>query len=220
MNAPLIQLTNVKQRKGDFCLEVDNLELMPAKLYALTGPNGAGKSSLLRLLALLERADSGVICFDGAELGSEGLRHAARNQITMVEQEPYFFHGTVMQNICYGLKLRGLPQKEQSRRADEALERVALSRFATRAVDGLSSGEARRVAVARAIALKGRLLLLDEPTANVDQETQPYFAELIQQLLNDQTTVLFSTHDASLQQRVGAKLFTIDAGRLAGVSTL
>jgi tungstate transport system ATP-binding protein len=214
MMVKILEINKILRRKGSLLLKIERLSLEAGEIYALTGPNGAGKSTLLRILALLEGIDSGEIYYKGEPLKGVFARFSARKDISMVDQSPYLFSGTVHKNICYGLNLRGIRKSEQDHRIGEALELLDISFLENRNIHELSVGEARRVALARAVALKTRILLLDEPTANVDDDTLPLFDALLLKVAGNGTTVLFSTHDKRLPARNALKELSLINGEL------
>ena len=148
---PIFSLQNIELSRGDaFTLKVERLEMMDKGIYALSGPNGAGKSTLLGLLAMLMLPDAGALRFAGKLVcGNISARKELRRQITLVEQTPYMFSGSVFQNLAFGLRLRGTRGDEQRRLIVQALEDVGLSGFEGRNVRELSRGETQRVALAR-----------------------------------------------------------------------
>lgn len=209
---PVISLKNIRITQGDnFSLSVESLALQPGRIYALTGSNGAGKSTLLRVMALLMAPQAGSIEFAGSD--SENLARQ-RQRVTLVEQSPYLFKGSVTDNLSYGLKLRGVDGAERSRRIKETLTNVGLEGFEDRQAKELSGGEVQRVALARALILKPELLLLDEPTANIDSNSLQAYEALLSRLPDYGVTVVFSTHDMSQSKRLGGELLRIENGRL------
>ncbi len=214
MMSPILALENIDSRKGEFTLRVERLALEEGNVYALTGPNGSGKSTLLRIMALLEAPAGGTLCYAGAEVSGYSARRRMRQELSLVDQAPYLFTGTVHQNLAYGLKLRGVQRHEQRLRIAEALALLGITELDSRHVSELSTGEARRVALARAVVLNVRLLLLDEPTANVDNDSLPKFEALVQSLRQRGTTVVFATHDPALPERLNAKVIALNAGRI------
>lgn len=209
---PIISLKNVFIRQGEtFSLSIETLRLFPQRIYALTGPNGSGKSTLLRTLALLTPPQRGAVRFANAGESPD----QRRRKVTLVEQSPYLFKGTVSDNLAFGLKLRGIKGNEQQRRIASALELVGLGGFEQRKADKLSGGEAQRVAVARALALEPKVLLLDEPTSNIDSDNLQVFETLLRRLPEHGVTVVFSTHDIAQPERLGVETIRIENGRLS-----
>ncbi|NOY13896.1 MAG: ABC transporter ATP-binding protein [Deltaproteobacteria bacterium] len=209
---PVICLKNIVIRQGEnFTLTIDDLQLLPHRIYVLTGPNGAGKSTLLRALALLMLPQQGTIRFPAAAAETPARQ---RQKITLVEQSPYLLQGTVSDNLAFGLKLRGIRGKEQQMRIRSALEMVGLDGFEPRKADKLSGGEVQRVALARALALQPDVLLLDEPTGNIDSKSLHAFEILLSRLPEFGVTVVLSTHDLSQPARLGGEMIRIENGRL------
>ncbi|MBW2510455.1 MAG: ABC transporter ATP-binding protein [Deltaproteobacteria bacterium] len=197
---PVISLKDIRVTLGqNFSLSVESLVLEPHRIYALTGPNGAGKSTLLRVMALLLSPQAGTIEF--AEGDSRDLARQ-RQRVTLVEQTPYLFEGSVTDNLNFGLKLRGINSKERSERIRATLAIVGLEGFEHRRAKELSGGEVQRVALARALVLKPELLLLDEPTANIDSNSLQAYEALLSGLPEYGVTVVFSTHDPSQSKRL------------------
>src|SRR5690349_22756037 len=130
---------------------------------AIVGPNGSGKSTLLRLLALLERPSEGEVRLDGV-----AVTRAARRRVTLVEQRPVMLHGTVRNNLEFGLHVRGIRRTEVNRRIENVAARLGITPLLPRHRHELSEGEAQRVAVARALVIEPDVLLLDEPTSSAD----------------------------------------------------
>lgn len=208
---PILSLHNIVIQQGrDFCLSIDKLELFPQSSYALIGANGSGKSTLLRVLALLQQPQQGNVYFDS----DATTITAQRQQITLVEQSPYLLKSTVYDNLDFGLKLRGLPAKERQQRIHSALETVGLTALIQRNCDNLSGGEIQRVALARALALQPKIILLDEPTANIDSTSVLAFETLLGSLPERGVTVVFSTHDRSQPERLGSEVIHMDHGHL------
>lgn len=153
-------------------LDVEHFSLGAGDRVAIVGPNGAGKSTLLRLLAFLESPAEGSIRLNGAAVDTRETRLAARRRVTMVEQRPFLFHGTVTANVAWGLRARGVAKQPAERAARTALELLQADALANRDGKTLSGGEGQRVAVARALACEPDVLLLDEPVSGADRAAQ------------------------------------------------
>lgn len=187
--------------------------MAPGTWTALTGPSGAGKTTLLNIIAGLDGADSGHVEVCGADLGSldEAGRTALRRaSIGVVFQERLFVeHLTVVENVALRLVPLGVPARERRARAAAELERLGLSGYLDRSVPTLSSGERQRVAVARAGIIEPRLLLADEPTASVDEETGARVLEYLARLRDRGSTLLVSSHDESTRQQADAHVVLV-----------
>lgn len=194
-------------------LDVERVSLEGGRTRALLGPSGAGKSTLLAVLGLLERPDAGRILLDGREVRT-GDRDA-RLHIAAAFQRPWLFKGTVGENVAYGLSLRGVPAAERRARTAEALERVGLGGWEDRSALTLSGGEAQRVALARALAVRPRVLLLDEPLASLDAVEKRRLAREFAELLHeDGMTVLWVTHDQDEAALVADDVAVMRDGRI------
>ncbi|NLD95676.1 MAG: ABC transporter ATP-binding protein, partial [Synergistaceae bacterium] len=190
---PLYELTNIVCAYEDEpVLQVDSLAIPDEGPVAFVGHNGSGKSTLLKLLSFLLPQVSGELRFLGE---TQDKKDDARLHATLLLQEPYLLRRSVFENIAYGLRARG--EASLRERVVEALEMVGLSAdFARREWYQLSGGEARRVALASRLALRTRVLLLDEPTANVDEENAQLMAEAVLDAWKRwNTTPLIATHD-------------------------
>jgi tungstate transport system ATP-binding protein len=209
---PVITLKNILVEKGEnFRLVVDYLSLNPGLVYSLTGPNGAGKSTLLRVMANLQSVQRGDLVF--ASNDSDNLI-SQRQKVTLVAQSPYLFKGSVADNLDYGLKLRKIDATERKKRISTTLSNVGLAGFEDRAANKLSGGETQRVALARALVLKPEILLLDEPTANIDSNSLDTYETLLSGLPQYGVTVVFTTHDPSQARRLGDEVLRIENGLL------
>lgn len=192
------------------------LAVRPGEVLAVLGPNGAGKSTLFRLLLLLERADEGRILLGRREV-RPGDREAAR-RLAGVFQRPFLFSGSVRDNVAYGLRVRRLPLREREARVEEVLTLLGLERLAGAPVQTLSGGEAQRVALARAIAPRPDVLLLDEPTANLDVTVKRRFREDLERLVRTQTGgALLITHDPADAFALADTIAVMEGGRIVQV---
>lgn len=196
-------------------LDIKSLSIVSGRLHVLTGANGAGKSTLLSILAFLLPPRSGEIRFNGDLVSwrSTALGRL-RQKVTLVHQSPYLFAGSVAENVAFGLDVRGVRGQEQQQRVNEALDMTGLAGFGARNALELSGGEARRVAMARALVLKPEVLLLDEPLANLDQETTALLEALITKLPQHGTTVIMTTHEAGYAERLGGTILHLTDGRV------
>jgi tungstate transport system ATP-binding protein len=182
----------------------------------LIGPSGSGKTTLIRLLDLLDRPTSGTIFFDSIDTdGTEQVRLAVRRRMGMVFQKPAVLNTTVAENVGFGLKFRGAEKSQVSRRVKSALDLVGLRGFDDRRAVTLSGGEMQRVALARAMVTEPEVLLLDEPTANLDPVSSELIEDLILQIRKEfKTTIIMSTHDMIQGQRLADRIGVIMGGSL------
>lgn len=183
-------------------------------VYALMGPNGSGKSTLLRVCALLEYTDRGEVSYhDGEGAIEHGI--ALRRRITLVLPRAGIFNATVFNNAAYGLKIRGLSKQEIKERTHEALRTVGLLERAKQNALTISSGEAQRLAIARAIVTGPEVLFLDEPTASVDDENCAIIEGLILNMKKaGSPTVIMATHDGEQAERLADSIIRMKGGRL------
>jgi tungstate transport system ATP-binding protein len=196
-------------------LDIEELDLHPRRIYSLVGPNGCGKSTLLQILALLLKPTTGEIYFEDERIVWEnGGLQRFRQQATLVHQSPYLFHRPVRYNLAYGLKVRGIHGDEQHRRIHEALDLVGLPGFARRNARELSGGEQQRVAIARALVLQPKVLLMDEPTSNMDKKSIEAFDALIPTLKEKDITIIQATHMPDQPGRLGSEVIVMEHGRL------
>lgn len=195
-------------------LDIPYLSLESGKPYAFVGPNGAGKTTLLYILSALLRPTEGEVRFQGRPISYNGRDLDARRRMTLVMQSPWLFRGTVMSNVAYGLRTRGVSRQDSRRRALAVLGEVGLSGFEERRVHGLSGGEAQRVAIARAMVLEPEVLLLDEPISHLDQESYLWVERVLQRLSSEGRSVVFTTHRQELAAACGAELLTMEEGRI------
>lgn len=190
-----------------------NLRVMRGEVMALIGPTGSGKTTLLRLINLLERPSSGQIMIEGQDITAISERDTVpvRRRMAMVFQKPVMFKADVESNVSFGLRMRG---KVDSRRVREALAAVGLSGYEKRDANTLSGGEMQRIALARALILEPELLLLDEPTANLDPKSVDAIDRLLESLAKGRTTVILATHNMHEALRLADRVAVLQEGRL------
>lgn len=213
----LIETINLCQRYGERDILKDvNLRIDKGEVFALIGPTGAGKTTLLRLIGLLDMPASGKIYFDGVDTAeSGGVRLEVRRRMAFVLQKPIVFNMSVYDNVAYGLKWRRVRGSKLSERVGSILELVGLSADKNRNARILSGGEVQRVAIARAIAIEPEVLLLDEPTANLDPISASRIEGLITSIIQHYaTTIIMATHDMSQGQRLADRIGVLMNGEL------
>ncbi len=189
------------------------------EIFAVIGPSGSGKSTLLRLIDLLDTPTGGAIRVNGADIHA-GKSLAIQRMMGMVFQKPAVFNTTVAENIAVGLRFRGAREAAIREKVEEALEMVDLSGYGDRRARTLSGGEMQRVALARAMVIEPEILLMDEPTANLDPVSVATIEDLVVRINRDLgTTVLISTHDMYQGQRLAHRLGVLMNGVFAQVGT-
>ncbi len=210
--APAYELCGVVKRYGSrTVLHAAHLAIPAGRTLAILGPSGAGKSTLLRLLGFLEAPDEGSLRFGGVATERAPLPIARRRQVTMVFQRPILLNTSVWNNVAYGLWLRGRVARE---RVAEALERVGMGHLAKARALTLSGGEAQRVALARALVLQPEVLLLDEPTANLDPANVRIIEEVLQTLRAGPTTIVIVTHNLFQARRLADDVLLLIEGEV------
>jgi tungstate transport system ATP-binding protein len=207
-----------KSYNGRCVLQVDSLDIQQGEILAVVGPSGAGKSTLLRLLNFLEPPTSGSIRFLGSEFSPDRTPPLAlRRRVTTVFQRPILLNRTVWANVAYGLQLRR--QRQFSSQVQAALEQVGLTSMAHQRARTLSGGEAQRVALARAMVLQPDVLLLDEPTANLDPYNVGLIEEIVQMLnTKEGTSLVLVTHNVFQAKRLAHRVALFLEGRIAEVA--
>jgi tungstate transport system ATP-binding protein len=218
MMAPVYLLRNlVKEYEGRRILEVPELDIEQGEIFSLVGPSGSGKSTLLRLLNFLEPPSMGSITFHETEFVAEReMPLELRRRVTTVFQRPMLLDRTVLENVIYGLRLRG--RYDSAQKTSEVLEQVGLSHLARQRARTLSGGEAQRVALARAMIIEPEVLLLDEPTANLD----PYNVSLIEDIVHTLnqtrgTSIVLVTHNVFQAKRLADRVALLLDGKVIEV---
>lgn len=213
----LYQLDGVQHRYGQrLVLNLPRLEVARGEILALIGPSGAGKSTLLRLLLFLERPSAGTIRFEGVPVPvSPPL--ALRRRLGAMFQRTILLNRSVRDNVAFGLRLRGV--RGRAREIEQLLDRLGLQPLAEERASTLSGGEAQRVALARALATDASILMLDEPTANLD----PYNVSLIEDMIREQrargVTVILATHHIFQARRLADRTALLLEGSMIETGT-
>jgi tungstate transport system ATP-binding protein len=212
----LLVIESLRKRYGGRELfDIGRFTLDAATAYVLTGMNGAGKSTLLRVLGGLERAEIDSMRFECDDvLRMHPYPRALREAIVYVHQHPILFSTSVADNIGYGLQVRGVPKEEAARRVREAMAWAGVAHLNGTNPATLSGGEKQRVALARAKVLCPKLLLLDEPTANLDGQAREQVIELIPTVVEAGGTIVIACHDRDLIGLPGVQRLKLRDGKL------
>jgi putative ABC transport system ATP-binding protein len=209
--APLLALNNIRRtyhlgQTTVQALRSVNLSIAPGEMVTVSGPSGSGKSTLLNLLGLIDTADAGLLHFDGIDvstLSDDALADLRNRKVGFVFQAfnlvPVF---SALENVMLPLHVMGTNSDEARQRAAEWLKRVGLGTFMHHRPDRLSGGQRQRVAIARALVTKPRLVIADEPTANLDSENSTLVLDLLWEMSrSEHVTCLFASHDPRLIER-------------------
>ena len=217
MDTPIYEIQSLNHSySGQPVLSIDHLTVKPASIVGLVGPNGSGKSTLLRLLGLIERPSQGEIFFNGHQV--QPFSDEARFLITMLPQEPFLMKRSVYNNVSYGLKLRR-NGKDIAGKVKDALSLVGLESedFVRRPWYALSGGETQRVALAARLALKPKVLLLDEPTASVDAASAQLIKEATLRARQELgTTLIVASHDWQWLYEICDEVLHLFKGKIFG----
>jgi putative spermidine/putrescine transport system ATP-binding protein len=212
-----VRLDDLSRRYGHVtALDGLSLTLSPGELVVLLGPSGCGKTTALRLVAGLEDADGGRVVVGGRDV--TGLPANKRDMGMVFQAYSLFPNMTALQNVAFGLRLRGVRTTERDRRAGEMLELVGLSAQADRFAHQMSGGQQQRVALARALAIRPTVLLLDEPLSALDAKVRAQLRDEIRRVqLEVGTTTLFVTHDQEEALAIADRVGVMRAGQLEQV---
>jgi tungstate transport system ATP-binding protein len=211
----MLELRRVRQRySGRVVLELDSFVVPPDARLAIVGHNGSGKSTLLRLLALLERPTEGEVLLNGQAVS--GNRSAARRRVTLVEQRPVLFRGTVRDNVAFGLRARGTRRPEVNKAVDEVAAWLDITTLLDQQSHELSAGDVQRVAVARALAVAPDVLLLDEPASSADRAAaQALYRALSEAQRRRPLAICLASHQLEDAYRWADDIRALAEGRLA-----
>jgi len=216
-------LRTYKERRSNRpiqALKIASLEFARGETAAIVGPNGSGKSTLLEMLAFLRPPDQGRVVLDGHDPWLAGDPVEARRRCPLLLQRTVLFKTTVLGNVMSGLQFRGVPRGRARQRAEETLSQLGLAGLSNRGPRELSGGERRRVALARILALAGDILLLDEPTAHVDEDNTALIEDAIRRLhvaADGQSTVILATHDSQQAARLAQRVIRLSKGEITSM---
>lgn len=204
-----IKVSGLKKKYGNrTVLDIDELTIYPETITAVVGQNGAGKTTLLMLAAGLLKSDGGTILYDKSTA-------VPYRRMTMVFQKPYLLSATVRKNISWPLKVRGMKRKEIESRVARLSRELGLEDLLERRADSLSSGEAQKTALARAMSFEPKLLFLDEPGANIDPESLKEMENLLMKMKEEKkTTVVLVTHNLAQARRLADRVVFMQNGKI------
>ena len=217
MGEKILEIKNLKKHYASgFILDVDHLVIDEDKIMVLIGPNGSGKSTLIKLINLLEQADNGEIIFHGVNILSPHTdARSCRRDMSAVFQEPFLFNMSVYANILLGLELRRIRFKQKKMAFEYLVEKLNIKHLLLRNPKSLSGGEQQRVALARSFVLEPKLLLLDEPLANIDQLSREELRYDLFSILKDtKSSAIYVTHDRNEAMVIADDIAVINSGKI------
>lgn len=211
----LYAIKNLSRRFGDReVLNIPELTLKAGTIYGLLGPNGSGKTTLMRMLSFLDAPNDGEIHFMGERVTPDQYARY-RSRVVWVPQTPVMFTGTLLYNVEYPMRLKGMPKAERREKAMDLLTGIGLARLANAPARRLSGGEAQRGSIARALAAGAEVILFDEPTASVDFRSRSEIIRLIHDLWHNRgLSIIVTTHDFDLASEVCREEITLFDGRV------
>ena len=210
------ELTRIRHTYGDrTVLDIPDLRIRTGEILGIVGPSGAGKSTLLRLLNFLEAPTSGTVAFEGRVVEANPPL-PIRRAVTTVFQRPMLLRRSVAANVRVGQRMRGAVDEA---RVEQCMERLGIADLAGAPARTLSAGEAHRTALARALVVRPSVLLLDEPTGNLD----PYNTGLLEEIVSQEneergTTVVLVTHDTFQARRIAHRTALLIGGRIVEIA--
>ena len=214
----LFNISQMLKRNGDFLLDISSLDIPSKNIVTLCGNNGSGKSTLLNILSLTDKPCSGELVFMGKKIDiKRNTPLETRRKISFLTQDTVLFSMNVFENISLGLKLRKMPAQKIEQSVNQIMEKLDLAALKGRYPSELSGGEARRVAIARTLAINSDVYLLDEPTSNIDS----FSCDLIEKLIFDMvekenSSFVISTHSTSQAKRLSSLVIKLNKGRING----
>lgn len=211
----MIIVKNLCKKYGKIeALKNINLEIKKGEIFVIMGPTGSGKTTLLRLIDLLEPPTSGEIFFAGVCVTKQKKKILQiRRRMAMVFQNPVLFNTSVYENVAYGLRIR--KKKNIDKKVKTVLKLVDLLQYENRNAYTLSGGEIQRVAIAQAIAIEPEVLLLDEPTVNLDQISTEKIEKLILHIVSEyNSTVIIATHNIAQAMRLANRIAILINGEI------
>jgi tungstate transport system ATP-binding protein len=212
----MMKIENIILRRGGVTvLDIPELQVRQGRILAIIGPNGAGKSTLLLMLAGLLKQNEGSIYYKGMLVDSSASRSNMRRSVSVVFQEPLLLNTSVYKNVALGLKFRHQTGSEIEKSVNESLEYFGISSLAKRSAKTLSGGEAKRVSLARAFALKPELIMMDEAFNSLDPPTREGLMEDLRHILDEtKITAVLALHDREETLRLAQDVTVMAAGKI------
>lgn len=206
-----IKINNLKKQYDDrVVLNIDNLNIRSGKITGLVGANGSGKTTFLKLVAGLDNEYDGEIVYNNNKINED-----IQKKLTLVFQKPYMLKTTVYENIKYPLKIRKLPKEEMNEKVEKILDKLKIDNLKNKKANSLSGGEGQKVAMARALVFEPEIILLDEPTSNIDKEsTELIEREILNYNKESDKTVIIITHDINQAKRICDDIIVLNDGRV------
>ena len=215
MSEPLLVFRGIEKNftETNILRNVD-ISLYPGKCILLSGNNGSGKTTLLKIIAGLETPSRADIELSGKSHSWKSIIRSIRREIIYLHQQPYLLSGTVESNVSYGLRFTHLNRKQLRESVKEALEWAGLADVAKHQAKTLSGGVQQRVAFTRAWILKPKVLLLDEPMANMDIESREQACDLLKRMKSEGMSIVITSHDTNIIDGLIDSHFSLSDGKL------
>lgn len=206
-----LNIKNVKKAYGEkVVLDMPSLKIEEGKITGITGPNGSGKSTLINIISGMESEFDGNVLYNGKQI-DEGTRRT----ITHVFQKPYLFRRRVYENIAYPLRIRKVDKNQEKELVKEVIKNLEIDDLIDKKGHLLSGGETQKVALARALVFKPELLILDEPTSNIDPESIKIMErEILRFNKESKGTVIIVTHNPDQAQRICDNIIYLSSGKV------
>lgn len=206
-----ILMQNIRKSYSEkLVLNIEKLEFKKGKITGIIGPNGCGKTTLLHIIAGLDREFSGIVKYNGKLINKN-----IYNEMTLATQKPYLFKRTVKDNIAYPLKLRNYKKEEIKKETGKIIKQFEIEELKNKKAHLLSGGESQKVNLARAMVFKPKLLLLDEPTSNIDPESIKIMErEILRFNKETKGTILIVTHNMEQSRRLCDHIVYLDEGKV------
>ena len=218
MSETAISMKNVRYVYPDGSVALDDvsIEIAKGERVAILGPNGAGKSTLMLNLAGILTPSQGEVNILGLPVKTENMPDIRRNiGLTFQNPDDQLFCSTVFEDVAYGPLNLGLPEDEVTSRATDSLRQVGLEGYEKRLPHHLSEGEKKKVAIATVLSMRPKILMIDEPTANLDPKSREELTELIRDVVKrHEMTLIVATHDVDLVPQIADNVFILDGGRI------